>query len=57
MNAIQLESNGDAPQSGRVCARRSEHSDHETITLPFWHRVIMNTETRSRTMAKVAFLD
>jgi hypothetical protein len=33
------------------------HSDHDTITLPFWHRVIMNTETRSRTMAKVAFLD
>jgi hypothetical protein len=33
------------------------HSDHETITLPFWHRVIMNTETRSRTMARVAFLD
>ena len=21
------------------------HSDHATITLPFWHRVIMNTET------------
>lgn len=33
------------------------HSDHETITLPFWHRVIMNTETQSRTMANVAFLD
>jgi hypothetical protein len=33
------------------------HSDHATITLPFWHRVVMNTETRSRTMAKVAFLD
>jgi hypothetical protein len=33
------------------------HSDHETITLPFWHRVIMNTETQSRTMAAVAFLD
>ena len=27
------------------------HSDHATITLPFWHRVIMNTETQSRTMA------
>ncbi len=37
---------------GSVC-----HSDHETITLPFWHRVIMNTETQSRTMANVAFLD
>ena len=33
------------------------HADHETITLPFWHRVIMNTETQSRTMARVAFLD
>jgi hypothetical protein len=33
------------------------HSDHATITLPFWHRVIMNTETQSRTMAQVAFLD
>jgi hypothetical protein len=33
------------------------HSDHETITLSFWHRVIMNTETQSRTMARVAFLD
>jgi hypothetical protein len=33
------------------------HSDHATITLPFWHRVLMNTETQTRTMAKVAFLD
>jgi hypothetical protein len=33
------------------------HSDHATITLPFWHRVIMNTETQSRTMSRVAFLD
>jgi hypothetical protein len=33
------------------------HSDHATITLPFWHRVIMNTETQSRTMANLAFLD
>lgn len=33
------------------------HGDHATITLPFWHRVIMNTETQSRTMANVAFLD
>jgi len=33
------------------------HSDHATITLPFWHRVIMNTETQSRTMANVTFLD
>lgn len=33
------------------------HSDHETITLPYWHRVLMNTENQSRTMSKVAFLD
>ena len=33
------------------------HADHEVITLPFWHRVVMNTETQSRTMANVAFLD
>ena len=33
------------------------HSDHATITLPFWHRVLMNTETESRTMGNVAFLD
>ncbi len=33
------------------------HPDHRTITLPVWHRVLMNTETRSRTMSQVAFLD
>ena len=33
------------------------HPDHATINLPFWHRVIMNTEHQSRTMANVAFLD
>lgn len=33
------------------------HADHATITLPFWHRVMMNTETQSRTMSNVAFLD
>ena len=33
------------------------HSDHAAITLPCWHRVLMNTETQSRTMANVAFLD
>ena len=33
------------------------HPDHTTITLPCWHRVLMNTETQSRTMANVAFLD
>jgi len=33
------------------------HNDHATIALPIWHRVMMNTETQSRTMANVAFLD
>ena len=42
----------------RVHARGTvRHSDHATLTLPFWHRVLMNTETQSRTMANVAFLD
>jgi len=41
-----------------VYARGSvRHNDHATIDLPFWHRVLMNTETQSRTMANVAFLD
>jgi len=34
-----------------------EFSERDTITLPFWHRVVMNTETQSRTMVNVAFLD
>jgi len=33
------------------------HSDHVTISLPCWHRVLMNTETQTRTMRNVAFLD
>jgi hypothetical protein len=33
------------------------HPDHATLTLPGWHRVLMNTENQSRTMANVAFLD
>jgi len=41
-----------------VYARGSiRHSDHATITLPVWHRVLMNTETQTRTMRNVAFLD
>jgi hypothetical protein len=41
-----------------VYARGSvRHSDHAVINLPFWHRVLMNTENQSRTMANVAFLD
>jgi hypothetical protein len=33
------------------------HLDHDVITLPFWHRVIMNTETETRSMQSMAFLD
>jgi len=33
------------------------HADHQTITLHGWHRVYMNTETQTRAMANMAFLD
>lgn len=33
------------------------HADHDVITLHSWHRVFMNTESQSRTMANLAFLD
>jgi hypothetical protein len=33
------------------------HADHANITLPFWHRVMMNTETETDTMRNVAFID
>lgn len=36
---------------------RIRHPDHKTILLPDWHRVVMNTETQSRAMRNVAFLD
>jgi hypothetical protein len=61
-----LHRNSDAVRWGWQVMRRNpgvyargtvRHSDHATITLPFWHRVLMNTETQSRTMARVAFLD
>lgn len=34
-----------------------QHTDHETIRLDPWHQVVMNTETQSRAMRHVAFLD
>jgi hypothetical protein len=61
-----LHRNPDAARWGWQVMRRNpgvyargtvRHSDHATITLPSWHRVIMNTETQSRAMANVAFLD
>lgn len=36
---------------------RISHVDHKTIVLPFWHRVLMNTEHRAAGMQNVAFLD
>jgi hypothetical protein len=36
---------------------RIRHPDHKTLVLKFWHRVEMNTETQSRAMRQVAFLD
>jgi hypothetical protein len=33
------------------------HPDHNTVVLPYWHRVLMNTEQRARAMQHVAFLD
>lgn len=42
----------------RVYARGTvRHSDHATITLPDWHRVMLNTETETPTMRNVAFID
>jgi hypothetical protein len=61
-----LKRNPDAARWGWQVMRRNpgvyargnvSHSDHATLTLPFWHRVVMNTENQSRTMANVAFLD
>jgi hypothetical protein len=36
---------------------RVRHTDHATITLHGWHRVVMNTEGQSKAMRNVAFLD
>jgi len=33
------------------------HVDHDTITLAYWHQVVMNTETQALAMRDVAFLD
>src|SRR5262249_19538516 len=36
---------------------RIRHPDHATIILHGWHQVLMNTESQSRAMRNVAFLD
>jgi hypothetical protein len=33
------------------------HSDHATVHLAGWHRVLMNTEQRARAMRHVRFID
>jgi hypothetical protein len=33
------------------------HPDHNMVVLPFWHRVLMNTEHQARAMRHVMFLD
>ena len=43
--------------SGVYVKGRVRHADHATITLHGWHRVVMNTEGRSKAMRNVAFLD
>lgn len=34
-----------------------KHSDHATIYLDFWHKVIPNTEAKARAMRNVSFID
>jgi hypothetical protein len=36
---------------------RIRHPDHRTVVLHGWHRVVMNTESQSKAMRNVAFLD
>jgi hypothetical protein len=36
---------------------RVRHPDHKTVHLARWHRVLLNTESNSRAMRHVAFLD
>jgi hypothetical protein len=45
-------------RNGNVYVRgRIRHADHATITLHGWHRVLMNTESQSKALRNVAFLD
>lgn len=48
----QLTRNPEVYVKGKV-----SHRDHTTITLPFWHQVLMNTEPQAKAMRHVAFLD
>ena len=45
-------------RNARAYARGTvRHADHAVITLPCWHRVLMNTENQSGAMSNMAFLD
>jgi len=45
-------------RDARVFVRGAiRHDDHDTITLGYWHLVVMNTETQAKSMRNVAFLD
>jgi hypothetical protein len=45
-------------RNAAVYARGSvRHRDHATLTLHDWHQVLMNTESNTRQMANVAFID
>jgi hypothetical protein len=45
-------------RSAAVYARGAvRHRDHATLTLHDWHQVLMNTESNTRQMANVAFID
>lgn len=45
-------------RNAAVFARGSvRHRDHATLTLHDWHQVLMNTESNTRQMANVAFID
>jgi hypothetical protein len=45
-------------RDARVFVRGAiRHPDHNTIWLTIWHHVVMNTETQSRAMEHMAFLD
>jgi len=61
-----LSGNSDAKHWGWRIMRRAmrvlvkgrvRHADHATITLQGWHQVLMNTESQSKAMRNVAFLD
>lgn len=43
--------------AGVYARGKVRHPDHACIALPDWHRVLMNTETQTRAMSNVAFLD